>query len=411
MKLKFSIFFLFVTFSICSFSQTKAELRRKRQKYQAEIKKLNKLLFAEEKKEQNALEHLKDLNQKIELRNKLINAIQQEANALTREISKNSDSLQALNKNLKVLKEDYSKMIYKSYKSKSQQSRLMFLLSSDNFYQAYKRIQYMKQYANYREKQGEEIIKQAQVVEQLNDSLKKQKKIKNVLLLSERDQKATIELDKKQQESLLSSIKKKEKQFKKQIQNSIKEEKRIAKKIDDLIKEEIRKANLLAAKNTKGTPSKTTTKKNEFILSPEAKALANRFEQNKGNLPWPLEEGLIVRRYGVQPHPTFPGITIKSTGIHFVTASNNNAEAIFNGEVLNILVNSRGTKNIMIRHGNYISSYANIETSFVKKGDKVTTGQQIGKIFTDKVSGKTTLIFSLFKNTTRLNPSSWILKR
>lgn len=411
MKLKFSILFLFVTFSICSFSQTKEELRRQRQKYQAEIKKLNKLLFAEEKKEQNALEDLKDLNQKIELRNKLINAIQQEANALTREISKNTDSLKALNKNLKVLKDDYSKMIYKSYKSKSQQSRLMFLLSSDNFYQAYKRIQYMKQYANYREKQGQEIIKQVQVVGQLNDSLKKQKKIKNVLLLSERDQKATIELDKKQQESLLSSIKKKEKQFKKQIQNSIKEEKRIAKKIDDLIKEEIRKANLLAAKNTKGTPSKTTTKKNEFILSPEAKALANRFEQNKGNLPWPLEEGLIVRRYGVQPHPTFPGITIKSTGIHFVTASNNNAEAIFNGEVLNILVNSRGTKNIMIRHGNYISSYANIETSFVKKGDKVTTGQQIGKIFTDKVSGKTTLIFSLFKNTTRLNPSSWILKR
>ena len=411
MKLKFSLLFLLFTFSISSFSQTKEELRRQRKKYQAEIKKLNKLLFAEEKKEQNALEDLKDLNQKIELRNKLINAIQQEANALTREISKNSDSLQALNKNLKVLKEDYSKMIYKSYKSKSQQSRLMFLLSSDNFYQAYKRIQYMKQYANYREKQGEEIIKQAQVVEQLNDSLKKQKKIKNVLLLSERDQKATIELDKKQQESLLSSIKKKEKQFKKQIQNSIKEEKRIAKKIDDLIKEEIRKANLLAAKNTKGTPSKTTTKKNEFILSPEAKALANRFEQNKGKLPWPLEEGLIVRRYGVQPHPTFPGITIKSTGIHFVTASNNNAEAIFNGEVLNILVNSRGTKNIMIRHGNYISSYANIETSFVKKGDKVTTGQQIGKIFTDKVSGKTTLIFSLFKNTTRLNPSSWILKR
>jgi len=410
MKFKFSLFFLLFAFTISSFSQTKEELRRQRQKYQAEIKKLNKLLFAEEKKEQNALEDLKDLNQKIELRNKLINAIQQEANALSREISKNTDSLKALNKNLKVLKEDYSKMIYKSYKSKSQQSRLMFLLSSDNFYQAYKRIQYMKQYANYREKQGQEIIKQAQVVEQLNDSLKKQKEIKNVLLLSEREQKTTIELDKKQQESLLSSIKKKEKQFKKQIQKSINEEKRIAKKIDDLIKEEIRKANLLATKNVKGKP-KTTTKKNEFILSPEAKALANRFEQNKGNLPWPLEEGLIVRRYGVQPHPTFPGITIKSTGIHFITASENNAEAIFNGEVLNILVNSRGTKNIMIRHGNYISSYANIETSFVKKGDKVTTGQQIGKIFTDKVSGKTTLIFSLFKNTTRLNPSSWILKR
>ena len=153
------------------------------------------------------------------------------------------------------------------------------------------------------------------------------------------------------------------------------------------------------------------TKKNEFILSPEAKALATKFEFNKGKLPWPVKEGIVVRRFGKQSHPAFPGITINGTGLHIVTNKGANAEAIFNGEVLNILLVSGGTKNVLIRHGNYVTSYNNLENSFVKKGDKIITGQKIGKIFTDKLSNKTKLIFVLFKNTTRLNPASWMLKR
>ena len=118
-------------------------------------------------------------------------------------------------------------------------------------------------------------------------------------------------------------------------------------------------------KKVKNKPK--TAKRNEFILSPEAKALAANFESNKGKLPWPVEQGLITRRFGIQPHPTFPGITINSPGLHFATSTNSNAEAIFDGEVLNILVGSEGKKNIMIRHGNYISSYNNIEKPYVKK--------------------------------------------
>ena len=128
-------------------------------------------------------------------------------------------------------------------------------------------------------------------------------------------------------------------------------------------------------------------------------------------MPWPVKEGLVVRKFGKQRHPTFPGITINGTGLHIVTSSGSNAEAIYNGEVLNILLGSGGTKNVLIRHGNYITSYNNLENSFVKKGDKIVTGQKLGKIFTDKLSKKTKLIFVLFKNTTRLNPAVWMLKR
>ncbi|WP_298781276.1 peptidoglycan DD-metalloendopeptidase family protein [uncultured Polaribacter sp.] len=407
---KFFIVFLSVFFlSLSSFSQTKKELENQRRKYKSEINKLNRLLFNEKRKGKNALEDLRDIKQKIDVRNKLISTIKLESDILSKEIKNSENKLKILNKSLADLKADYGAMIYKSYKSKSQQSKTMFLLSSQNFYQAYKRLKYMKQYTAFRKKQGEEIIIQTDFVKKVKDSLLYQKQVKDTLILSEKEQKAEIETDKKKQEKLVSTIKSKENKYKKDLQKKIRADKKIAAKIDKIIKAEILKANRLAKSKLTNKPK--STKKNEFILSPEAKALAAKFELNKGKLPWPVKECTVVRRFGEQPHPTFPGITVNGTGLHLVTSKGSNAEAIFNGEVLNILLGSGGTKNVLIRHGNYITSYNNLESTFVKKGDKIVTGQQIGKIFTDKVTAKTTLIFVLFKNTKRLNPASWMLKR
>ncbi len=406
-------FYISVAFVfICIFSisaQTRKQLEAQRKKLNLEMKQVNNLLFKEQKKEKNALEDLKDINKKIDLREKLIATINSEATILSKEITKNESEIQQLNKKLADLKKDYADMIFKSYKSKSQQSRFMFLLSSKNFYQAYKRLEYMKQYTRFRKKQGEEITIQSKIIQKLNDSLAYQKRVKDTLILSEKEQKEQIETDKKKQENLISTIKKRESKYKRDLQKKIKEEKKITARIDKLIREEIARANRIAKEKLKSKGN--TVKKNEFLLSPEAKALAAKFELNRGKLPWPVDEGLIVRRFGNQPHPTFPGITVNGTGLHIVTKTGNSAKTIFNGKVLNVLVSSEGRRNVLIQHGNYISSYNNLEKSFVKKGDAVETGQELGQIFTDKVSKKTKLIFVLFKNTTRLNPSSWILKR
>ncbi|MEN8965150.1 MAG: peptidoglycan DD-metalloendopeptidase family protein [Polaribacter sp.] len=385
--------------------QTKKELEKRQKKLKKEIALVNNLLFKEIKKEKNVLEDLKDINQKISIRQNLINTINAEAKILSKQIAINEQKVIKLKKELAVLKADYASMIFKSYKSRSQQSKIMFLLSSDNFYQAYKRLEYMKQYTSFRKKQGEEIVTQTKTVAAIIDSLTLQKQVKDTLILSEKEQQQKIELDKTSKEKLISIIKKNEKKYKRDLKKKIKEEKRVSEKIDKIIKEAIARAN----KKVKNKPK--TPKKNEFILSPEAKALATKFESNKGKLPWPLEEGLITRRFGRQAHPTFPGITLNSTGLHFTTKKDSDAKTIFNGKVLNILVTSEGRKNVLIQHGNYITSYNNLEKLYVKKGDVVSTGQSIGKIFTDKVSGKTKLIFVLYKNTTKLNPSSWILRR
>jgi septal ring factor EnvC (AmiA/AmiB activator) len=405
----YSLFFILLFSCLSSFSQTKNELEQQRKKLKKEIAQVNSLLFKEQKKEENVLEDLKDLNQKIDVRLRLILTINAEAKILAREITKNKTKIAKLEKELLVLKADYAGMIFKSYKSKSQQSRIMFLLSSKNFHQAYKRFEYMKQYTSFRKRQGEGIGFQTDLVKKMNDSLRFQKQVKDTLILAEKDQNKKIELDKKKKEKLISRIKGKERKYRKEIQNKIKAEKKVAEKIDKIIRDEIAKANRIA--NAKRKNNSNITKNNEFVLSPEAKALAAKFELNKGKLPWPIEEGLITRRFGKQPHPTFPGITINSTGLHMVTKRGKGAAAIFDGKILNILVTSEGRKNVLIQHGNYITSYTNLEKLYVRKGDNVKTGEKIGQIFTDKVSGKTTLIFVLYKNRTKLNPSSWILKR
>lgn len=396
-----SLLFFFVLVLPISAQKTRKQLEADRKRIQKEIKQVNKLLFAEKNKEKNALEDLNDINKKIQVREDLINALNLEAKALNSEIQSNEKQIEELESKLEKLKKDYGEMIYKSYKSRSQQSRLMFVLSSKSFYQAFKRVKYMDQYAAFRKKEGEEVVVQTDLVKQLNDSLVFQKQLKDTLLANEEDEKLKIETDKKSQEKLISQIKRQERKYESQLKKKQQQEKTIADNIDKLIREAIAKSNA----------KKGNTNSNTFALTPEAKALASRFEQNKGRLPWPVDNGIVTRRFGRQPHPIYKNAQINSTGIHIATKKGTNAESIFNGEVLAIQVQAEGRKSVLIRHGNYISVYNNLETTYVKTGGKVKTGQALGKVFTDRITGKTKLIFVLLNNTKRLNPSSWILRR
>lgn len=390
---------LFVGFS--AFGQTRKELENKRKKLLNEIRQVNSLIIKTNKKKSNALDDLKDLTQKITVRERLIETIELEAKTLSREIQSNEKDLKKYNDELAKLKADYADMVVKSYKSKSQQSKTMFILSSESFYQAYKRLKYLRQYSDFRKKQGEEIIVKTNEVKRLNDSLAVKKKSKEALLADQKNQKKEIESDKKSQEQLISQIKKDEKKYKSDLQKKQKEEKRIAARIDKLIRDAIAKANK-GKKAEKGKKSSSG-----FILNAEEKALLANFEQNKGRLPWPVK-GVITRKYGVQPHPTFPGININSHGLFIATKANTDVKSIFNGKVLVIQTHPDGRKSVLVQHGNYISAYNKLKEVYVKKGDAVKTGDKLGKVFTNKVTGKSQLSFMLYKNKNRLNPSHWI---
>lgn len=401
-KLFFCVFIVSLFFNIgVSQAQTRKQLEEKSKRLKQEIDKVNKLLFSEQKKEKNALEDLDDLNTKIVARADYIESINEEVKLFISEIKRNEKEIAKLSKQLTALKKDYADMIFKSYKSKSKQSQLLFLMSSHNFQQAYKRLLYMNQYTTFRKKQAEEIVSQTDVVKKLNDSLLVKKQAKDTLIKVETTEKQKIEIDKKNKEKLVSQIKRKERKYIREIKSKQKEERKIAAEIDKIIKDAIAKSN---AKNG-------VKKATGFALTPEAKALALRFEQNKGKLPWPVKNGLVIRRFGKQSHPTLRGITITSSGLHIATNKGETAQSVFNGKVLAIQVLTGGKKAVLIQHGNYITTYNNLETLTVNKGDTVTTGQVLGKIFTNKVTGKTTLIFVLHKETQRQNPSNWLLER
>ena len=202
MRLKFAyIFLLLILSAYTSFGQTRKELENRRKNLNKEIKKVNTLLFETKKEKSSALDDLKDINQKIDVRESLIETIGLEIKELNKEIASNQKKLNNYEAELAALKKDYGNMVFKSYKSKSHQSKTMFLLSSESFYQAYKRIKYMEQYKDFRKKQGEKIIIQTGIVEKFNDSLHLKKVEKQGLISQEIEQKSYIENDKKYHET------------------------------------------------------------------------------------------------------------------------------------------------------------------------------------------------------------------
>ncbi|WP_037324842.1 murein hydrolase activator EnvC family protein [Salinimicrobium terrae] len=395
------IFFTgFLLLSLQGFSQEKnrEELEQRRLELQEEIKRINSLRTSNLKKEKSILTEVEDLDQQIRTTENLIRVTNQQANLLTREINTNQNKIGELRKELEQLKEDYSKMIRRSYKSKSQQSRIMFLLSSENFLQAYKRLQYMKQYANYRHDQGEEIKIRTEELQKLNQSLAEQKKTKDQLIVENRETRAQLEKSKKEQQGLIAEVRKKEGQFASQLRKKQQEINAIDREIERIIEEAI-------AANNKAEGS---TSRSVFKLTPEAKALAADFEKNKGQLPWPVRTGTVVLRFGTQPHPIVKTATMNSNGVRIATDPDSKARAVFGGTVSEIIAVRGSSLMVMVRHGDYITIYNHLESVDVRKGQQVSLGQDLGDIAINKTDGRTTLYFVMYKNNQKLNPEEWI---
>lgn len=389
---------LFISFT--SFAQeTRKELEARRKEIQVEKEQINRLLAQAVSKEKGYLSQLNEIILKIDIQEKLIAAYNAESRAINSEIRRNQNKINALKSELKRLKKDYGDMIYKSYKSKSEQSRIMFIMSSENFYQAYKRLQYMKQYTSFRRTQGEEIAVKAAEMEVLNDTLKVRKKEQEKLRASSKKEQRKLEDKRKSQEEIVAKIKKKEKKYKAEIREKQKQQQRINAKIEKIIRDAIAKEN-----------KKTGKKSSKFVLTAETKLVAAKFEGNKGKLPWPVDNGFVSTRYGKQRHPIYKNNEIQSNGVRITTAKGSSARATFDGTVLLIQKVSGNKKAVFVQHGNYITLYSGLESVLVKKGDQVSTKQILGKIYTDKITNKTILSFQIWKNTTRLNPASWIYK-
>ena len=408
--------FLFVCLSSIAWSQqTQEELEQKKAKLQEEIREKEMLLQNVKKQEKSVGKLLQIQKDKIGLKQKLISTTEKQTKLLSNDMYINQVQINHLKIDLVDLKKDYAEMIVKSYKSRSTQSRAMFILSSENFLQAYKRMQYMKQYSSYRKMQGEEIKGKTISLSDHNEKLSGQKTEKQKLIVEQEKQKQDLEKEKLEQEKIANSLKKDKKQIAAEIKKKQQETSRIDAQIQKLIRDAIAEANRkTAAANAKANPKTTSAAETKavetstkIVLTPEGQLLANSFKANKGLLPWPVEKGFVSLGYGNQAHPVYKTLVIHNSGVEITTEAGSNARAVYNGEVTKVIVISPLNKAVCVQHGDYFTVYQNLSSVNVSAGDKVTTKQVLGKIRTTG-EGKTILKFLISQNTTYANPQTWI---
>jgi septal ring factor EnvC (AmiA/AmiB activator) len=401
-RILFAVLAILCLYAGNSQSNEQKNLELKKERLQREIREINRLLFAEQKQKGSVLDQMEALEQKINRQQQLIRVTNQQSNLLNRQINTNVRNMDRLLSDLELLKADYAKMIQKSYKNRLGQNKLLFLLSSSSWLQAYQRLNYMKQYAEFRRKQGLEIQFKSSELSALNEELEMQRESLLELLAENRRGKDELEAEAQKQKELLKAIRQNESAYAAEIATKQKEAKAIDNQIERLIRAAITASNKAS--------SAVATSSERFALTPEATLIANNFSANKGRLIWPVEKGIKKQGYGIYQDPVYPGIKHQSNGVIIATDPGARARSVFEGEVIAILAVPGGNKGVQIKHGNYISTYYNLSEVFVKKGDKVQPKTDLGKINTNGYNGITQLKFYLYKDTNRLNPEEWIFQ-
>tara|TARA_B100000900_G_C20577650_1_gene716030 strand:- start:1061 stop:2203 length:1143 start_codon:yes stop_codon:yes gene_type:complete len=379
-------------------AQEKARLQERKKLLLEEIQFSNKVLEQTKKEKNISFHQLKTLKHKIAIRSQLIRAIQKEVGYLNQEIELNQNKKLRLELELDSLKINYAYLIQQAYKSRKHFNRILFLFSSRNFQQAYKRASYMRQISQYRLSQADIIS--AKNVELQNSIiiLNKQKSIKQNLIENKQLEYELYNKEQAQEAISLAALSEKEKELKKNLEAKKVQRKKIQKEIERIIADELKKA----------TKTNSTI---DFASTPETIKLSNSFSTNKGSLPWPVSKGLIISKFGKQKHPVLAGVNIENNGIEITTVPQGLCRSIFNGNVSSVLTMPNGTKVVMIRHGEYISVYSNLGEVFVEKGQVVGTKENIGVVYASKQEGFSVIDFQLWKSSQKLNPQLWLMKK
>ncbi|MFM1875498.1 MAG: hypothetical protein RL266_1235 [Bacteroidota bacterium] len=386
-------------------AQSKSDLEKQKQQLLKDIEFTNKLLNETEKNKQATLGELNLLSSKINKRQQLINTILREVELVERQIDETKGVVSSLKEDLQRLRDEYALMLYHTYKNQSQYDRLMFILSSEDFNQAYKRIKYFQQYAKHRQQQAEAIEATRKALESRNDELAAKKLNMAYLVEDKEKEKIQLSTEKEQQDKMIGTLKKKEGELRKQLEQKQRDAKKLEKAIARIIEEEIRKAKEKAVK-TGGT-----TTKSGFALTPVELELSGKFSNDEGKLPWPAERGVITSSFGEHPHPTLPSIKIENNGIDITTDKGAKARAVYEGTVSAVVSIPGAHKAVIVRHGEFLSVYANLENVIVKMGDKLTVKQELGTVVTGREDGRTVLHFEIWKGATKLNPANWIVSK
>lgn len=372
--------------------KTKAQLQKEKQQNLEKIREAEKILSQTSDKKKNTLGELSALKQRISAQENLIGSIKSEISYLDNDITENNEFIGALEDDLKKLKKEYASMLYAAQKANNSATRLTFLFSAASFQQLVMRMQYMKQYSERRKQQAaaitavqDELSGQVKIIESKRNE-------KNALLGEEVSENNKLNSLKEQQNKLVKNLEKQEKSLKQDIEDIKKALVELDKKINEIIKEEMERA---------AREAKAKSKNNTSYV-----ALSASFEDNRSKFAWPAD-GFISQGFGRQSHPALKHVVIENDGVNIQTAQNEKVKSIFGGEVKMVAFLPSIGNSVIVAHGEYFTVYSGLKDVYVKKGQKITTGQEIGLLQVNS-EGVSELRFQIRKNTTPLNPQLWL---
>ena len=408
------------------------ELENRRGALQKQIAESETLLVNTRKDVGSQLSGLATLTGQIEERKRYILAINNDVEAIERELGVLGRQLVRLQNDLKDKKQKYESSVQYLYKNRSIEEKLMFIFSARTLAQTYRRMRYVREYATYQRLQGEEVLKKQEQVNRKQAELRQVKAAKEGLLKEREAEKARLEVQEKEKKTLVANLRKKQRGLQDEIGKKRREADRLNARIDRLIAEEIEKARKRAeeearreaaarkkadekgGKSEKSAASSTSSKPKAtpletYSMSKADRELSGNFANNRGKLPMPITGAyIIVSHYGQYAVEGLRNVKLDNKGIDIQGRPGAQARAIFDGKVAAVF-RLNGLFNILIRHGNYISVYCNLSSASVKQGDNVTTKQTLGEIFSDGADGgRTVLHFQLRKEKEKLNPEPWL---
>jgi murein hydrolase activator len=390
-----SIIVLFSAQNFVYGQSSKEELEKQRLETQRIIESTTKLLEQTSLNRRSSLERLNIVNRRLQLRQGLISTMESEIKFIDNSISNGQKRIIELEKELEESRKSYASLINSAYKHRFSHQRMMFIFSAADFNQAYRRMKYLQQYSESRQKQIIRIQElQGEIVLEIEE-LEKQRNEKAVLLEQQKNESSLLSQERQQHNSLVQNLRKREAELKSELAQQEKVARALQNAIEELLKEE----------------AKIATENRVYALTPGEKLVSDQFQLNKGGLPWPTDRGVVTGFFGEHPHPVLRGIKIQNNGIDISTDKDAEVKVLFDGVVRQVLTIPGSNNVILVRHGNYLTVYANLSQVYVRTGDRVQTRQLIGRVYTDNEENNSTLHLEIWEENKKLDPIQWLSRQ
>ena len=391
--MRFLTFLFLILVSGAGFAQQKDYIEKKRRETLKDIENTQSILNEISKNKNSSVERLKLIEKQISSRTSLLNNLSVEVETKDKEISEQQLLISSIENDVRVIKNLYARLIFIAYKKHRKGNYLTYILSANNFGQAYKRLMYIRQYSYFRKKQLATIEEIRQNLNIRKRELEISKTTKQSLLKEKEREIVKLDSEKKTQDQEFKQLVKKEGQLKRDLAEKKKIANKLQKEIEALIRSEI------ARKKTEVPKARE-----------ENRVISGNFKENRGRLPWPTDKGIIINPFGEQNHPVLKGVVVQNNGIDISTQSNAKVYSVFEGEVKRVFSFLGANYTVIVRHGEYLTLYQNLSNVSVKVGDRIKARQEIGSLFTESNSRTSVLHLEIWEESNKLNPEMWLSK-